>query len=99
MCRLAGQGLSKRSAHGTVDSSGNVKQGTIIGKRISTGIGTSELKVKFHANATSSIVQALVRSITYSNFGGSAGQRKIEFTVSDGDGGLSDVRTKTVNVT
>jgi hypothetical protein len=84
----------------TVDQDNNVFFGTtLIGTRISSGIGTSELKVRFNASATKEVVQALVRSITYSNFGGSAGQRKIEFTVSDGDGGLSDVRTKTVNVT
>jgi hypothetical protein len=44
-------------------------------------------------------MQSLVRAITYRNLGGSAGQRQIDFTVSDGDGGLSAVRTKTVNVT
>jgi hypothetical protein len=84
----------------TVDATGNVKQGTtIIGKRLSNGIGTNELKIQFNTNATQSIVQALVRSITYRNVGGSAGQRRIDFTVSDGDGGLSALRTKTVNVT
>jgi trimeric autotransporter adhesin len=84
----------------TVDSSGNVKQGTlIIGKRLSNGVGTNELKIQFNSNATVARVQALVRSITYRNAGGSAGQRTIAFTVSDGDGGLSAVRTKTVNVT
>jgi trimeric autotransporter adhesin len=84
----------------TVDQDDNVFFGaTLIGVRTSSGIGTSELKVLFNANATKAVVQALVRSITYSNFGGSAGQRKIEFTVSDGDGGLSAVQTKTVNVT
>jgi hypothetical protein len=84
----------------TVDSSGNVKQGTlIIGKRLSNGIGTNELRVQFNSNATVARVQALVRAITYRNAGGSAGPRTIAFTVSDGDGGVSDVRTKTVNVT
>jgi hypothetical protein len=84
----------------TVDATGNVKQGTlVIGKRLSNGIGTNELKIQFNSNATKSIVQSLVRSITYRNVGGSAGQRTIAFTVSDGDGGLSAVRTKTVNVT
>jgi hypothetical protein len=71
----------------------------MIGTRTNSGIGTSELKVKFNASATKAVVQSLVRSITYRNLGGSAGQRTIEFTVSDGDGGLSAVRTKTVNVT
>jgi hypothetical protein len=84
----------------TIDAAGDVKQGaTIIGKRLSNGIGTNELKIQFNSNATRSIVQWLVRSITYRNVGGSAGQRQIAFTVSDGDGGVSAVQTKTVNVT
>jgi hypothetical protein len=84
----------------TVDASGNVKQGTtIIGIRTSSGVGTSELRITFNSSASRSVVQALTRSITYRNVGGSAGQRKIEFTLSDGDGGLSDVQTKIVNVT
>jgi hypothetical protein len=83
----------------TVDGEDNVFFGeTLIGKRTSSGIGTSELRVLFNANATKTVVQSLIRSITYSNFGGSAGRRTIEFTLSDGDGGLSDVRTKRVNV-
>jgi hypothetical protein len=100
---VQGGGSSNTLAIGsgfTVDASGNVKQGTtIIGKRISNGVGTNELKIQFNSNATKSIAQALVRAITYRNVGGSAGQRKIEFTISDGDGGLSAVQTKTVNVT
>ncbi len=77
-----------------------MKQGTtIIGKRLSNGVGLNELRVQFNASATKSIVQALVRSVTYRNVNGSAGQRKIVFTVSDGDGGgLSAEQTKTVNV-
>jgi hypothetical protein len=83
----------------TVDSLGRVLQGTtIIGTRMSYGIDANELVVTLNSNATKSVVQALVRSITYSNFNGATGQRKIEFTLSDGDGGLSEVRTKTVNV-
>jgi hypothetical protein len=83
----------------TVDSLGRVLQGTtIIGTRMIYGNDANELVVMFNSNATKSVVQALVRSITYSNFNGVSGQRKIEFTLSDGDGGLSDVRTRTVNV-
>jgi ELWxxDGT repeat protein len=73
--------------------------GTVIGSRLSDGLGTNELRIQFNSNASRSIVQSLVRSITYRNVGGSAGQRKIVFNVSDGDGGLSEERFKLVNVT
>jgi hypothetical protein len=82
----------------TVNGSNQVLQGaTVIGTRTSNGVGTNQLRIAFNNNATKAVVQALIRSITYSNIGGSAGTRTIEFTVSDG--ALSDVRTKTVNVT
>jgi hypothetical protein len=98
----AGGGANNTLAIGsgfTVDGSGNVLQGsTIIGTRVSNGVGTSELRINFNSNATRSVVQALVRSITYRNVNGSAGQRKVEFTVNDGDGGTSLPKVKTVNV-
>jgi ELWxxDGT repeat protein len=83
----------------TVDADYNVLQGaTIIGKRTANGFGKSELIVWFNANATPVIVQQLVRAITFKTVGGSAGLRKVVFTVSDGDGGVSDEVFKTVNV-
>ena len=72
---------------------------TIIGKRTSSGFGTSELIVAFNANAKTWIVEQLVRAITFKTSGGAAGQRKVVFTVSDGQGGLSSEATKLVNVT
>lgn len=83
----------------TVDANNNVLQnGVIIGKRVSSGLGTSELLITFSDKATPAIVQNLVRAIAFKTVGGSAGTRKILFTVSDGDGGLSAEATKTVNV-
>jgi len=83
----------------TVDASNNVQSGsTIIGTRTSDGVGTNELRITLNANATVSLVQQLLRSITYRNVAGSAGTRNIAFTISDGQGGLSDERIKTVNV-
>lgn len=83
----------------TVDASNNVKLGnTIIGKRTATGFGAAELIVVFNANASKAIVQQLVRAITFKTVNGSAGSRAVIFTVSDGDGGLSVERTRTVNV-
>ena len=98
-----GAGTSNRLTIGasfTIDASGNVLQGTtIIGKRTSNGFGTKELIVTFTSAATPAVVQQLVRAITFKTVGGGAGQRNVVFTVSDGDGGLSDEVSKIVNVT
>jgi hypothetical protein len=83
----------------SVDANNNVLQGsTIIGKRVSNGFGTNELIITFNTSATPARVQALVRAITFKTVGGAAGQRKVIFTVSDGDGGVSQEAVKTVNV-
>jgi ELWxxDGT repeat protein len=84
----------------TVDGANDVLLGgTVIGRRTSSGIGTSELIVVFNANATPAMVQQLVRAITFRTVGGAAGQRSVNFTVSDGDGGVSAQASKLVNVT
>lgn len=97
-----GASISNRLAIGsgfTVDASNNVLQGsTIIGQRVSSGWGTSDLIVRFNAAVTSSVAQALVRAITFRTVNGAAGSRAVNFTVSDGDGGVSEAASKTVNV-
>jgi hypothetical protein len=97
-----GASSSNRLAIGagfTIDAQGNVNQGTTtIGKRLSSGFGTNELVITFKSAATNAIVQQLLRAITFKTVGGAAGQRKVIFTISDGDGGLSTEATKTVNV-
>lgn len=85
----------------SVDANNNViitSSGLIIGKRTSSGFGTTDLIVVFNSNATAFRVQQLVRAITFKTVGGSAGTRSVLFSVSDGDGGTSPTRTKTVNV-
>ena len=98
-----GASTSNRLALGagfTVDASNNVLQGaTIIGKRTSNGFGTNELIITFNASVTPAVAQQLVRAITFKTVGGAAGVRKVVFTVSDGDGGVSAEATKSVNVT
>lgn len=83
----------------TIDANNNVLLGsTIIGKRASNGYGTKELIITFNRNATPTVVQQLVRAITFKTVGGAAGKRTVLFNVSDGDGGVSNEATKTVNV-
>jgi uncharacterized protein (TIGR03118 family) len=83
----------------TVDVDGQVRRaGTIIGQRTADGQGQNELVVTLNAAATPSVVQDLVRSITFQTVGGIASTRTVIFTVSDGDGGTSAEATKTVDV-
>jgi hypothetical protein len=97
-----GASTSNRLAIGggfTVDATGNVLQGTtIIGKRIGSGWGTSELVIAFNASTTPSVAQQLARAITFKTDGGAAGKRTILFTLSDGDGGVSGEAVKSVEV-
>jgi hypothetical protein len=83
----------------TVDASGYVRHdGTIIGKRIAGGWGTNTLVVTFNQNVTRSIVQQLVRVISFKTVGGSIGQRKVHFSLTDGNGKTSTIATKVIDV-
>jgi hypothetical protein len=97
-----GDSITNRLAIGggfTIDALGNVRHGsTVIGRRTSDGFGTNDLIVRFNATVTPAIGQELVRAITFRTFLGVAGQRQVNFTISDGVGGLSDVRSMMVNV-
>lgn len=63
------------------------------------GVGTTTLVVIFRAPATPAVVQLLVRAINFKTVGGAAGTRTVLFSLTDGDGGSSVDRIKTVNVT
>lgn len=83
----------------TVDPLNNVWQGLMmIGKRVSNGSGVNDLIVTFNSNVTASVAQSLARSITFRTVGGAAGARLVNVKISDGDGGVSNVASKTVNV-
>jgi len=74
---------------------------TTIGTRNpNAGVGTTKLEVTLNANATRTIVQQLVRAIRFSTVGATTtAPRVVEFALMDGDGGVSNKATKTVNVT
>jgi hypothetical protein len=97
-----GTSATNRLSLGTdfvVDANKNVKLGTTtIGKLTINGFGVNDLVVTFNSNATRPILQALLRSITFKTAGGSAGTRKLVFTLSDGDGGTTSPIEKTINV-
>jgi hypothetical protein len=84
----------------TIDANNNVLLGsTVIGRRTANGWGTNDLLISFKPAATPAIVQQLVRAIAFKTVGGTAGTRRLQFSIGDGDGGQSDVAEKTVNVT
>jgi len=75
--------------------------GTRIGSRnVNGGIGASNLIITFTSDATRQVVQQLLRSIRFRTVGATtAVQRAITFTLTDGDGGTSNVASKIVRVT
>jgi hypothetical protein len=83
----------------TVTADNDVLHGTtFIGKQVSNGVGTGGLLINFYSSARAALVQQLVRSITFKTIGGATGQRKVVWTISDGDGGSSFDAVKKVNV-
>jgi ELWxxDGT repeat protein len=73
--------------------------GVTIGKRTG-GVGTTPAVVEFNQNATPAAVQALVRALTFITLGDAPSPltRTLTLKLSDGDGGISGVATKLVNV-
>lgn len=83
----------------TVDAQNNVWQGTtVVGRRVTNGFGLNDLAIVFYRPATPAVVQALLRAVTFKTVNGAAGKCIVSFTVSDGDGGISDAALKTVFV-
>jgi len=74
-----------------------LENGVQIGTLSSDGVGTSDLVITFNSNAKAATVQRLVRSITFRTIGPSPRvNREFAWQLTDGDGGASQVRTKTV---
>lgn len=70
--------------------------GTYVG-----GDGLNPLVITFNMQATAEAVQAVLRNILYSNVGDNpvTAPRTIRAVLTDGDGGTSNVVTKTITVT
>jgi hypothetical protein len=74
--------------------------GQVIGTLTSDGGGLNALSIKFNGNATVAVVQSLLRSVRFRTVSSaSSAQRIATITVSDGDSGVSNPVTKTINVT
>ncbi len=83
-------------SNGTTITYGGVAIGTFTG---GTAVA-SPLVVTFNASATASIVQAVLRNITFANMSAtpSTAPRTVRFTLTDGDGGMSAAVDEIVNV-
>ncbi len=87
---------------GQIGISGNkvTYQGIIIGNWAGGANGSEPLTILFNTNADVASIQALLRNITFENTSNnpSETQRAINFSISDGDGGSSDVVTRNIVV-
>ena len=76
-------------------------EGTNIGTFAGGMDNADPLQVSFFAAATVTVMQALLRNITYENLSEhpSTAPRTVRFVLTDGDGGVSNAATRTINVT
>jgi hypothetical protein len=74
--------------------------GTLIGTFTGGTGGSTPLVVTLNASANNAAVQALVRDVAYTNVSDnpSAADRTVTVTLTDGDGGTSNIPTATVHV-
>lgn len=74
--------------------------GTIIGS-FAGGVGGVPLVVTLNVNASPVAVEALLRNLTYRSVSvtPSVAARTVNVSLTDGDGGTSNIPTKTINVT
>ncbi len=72
-----------------------------IGSFVGGTDGITPLVIKLNANANLAAVQALAQNITYENLSDDPGvvARTVEFLLTDGDGGSSNLEAMTINVT
>jgi hypothetical protein len=83
----------------TVKGSRVFYSGLQIGTLTSIGIGTKDLAITFTYRATPEIVQQLIRSLTFRTYRSTnSANRIMYFQLTDGDGGSSQIQTKTVSL-
>jgi hypothetical protein len=88
-------------AAGQIGVSGtNVTFGGVVIGKFTGGTGTTALVVTFNANATPTIVQSLLRNVTYRNTSATPVTlaRTVRVKLTDGDGGTSNLPTKLINL-
>ena len=90
--RHVGNAAGQIGVSGTTVSYGGISIGTFA--------GTTSFLVTLNGNATSAAVQALLRNMTFASVSEnpSALARTVKVMLTDGDGGTSNVLSKTINV-
>lgn len=76
------------------DATNNLlRNGTVVGQRnASGGIGENNLVITFNSNATKEIFQEFLRCLSFQTVGGtSKASRYLEFSLTDGKGGTSNL--------
>ena len=88
------------SFDGTIVNYFNGVSNIAIGSRNADGgVGIKNLAITFNVRATQSIVQSLLRNIRFRTEGvATTNQRVVSFNLTDGDGGVSNTVTRTVNI-
>ncbi len=78
----------------------SVRYGGVEVATASGGTGGAALVLSFNANSTPAIAQAIARQIAYFNAADApaVADRTVDFVLSDGDTGVSNVAQKTINV-
>ena len=88
------------NAAGQIGISGNTVNygGLAIGTFAGGTDGSDPLTVSFNANANVTAVEAVMRNVTFENVSSnpSTAQRSVKFSVTDGDGGVSSIVSKTI---
>ncbi|HQZ02781.1 MAG TPA: PKD domain-containing protein, partial [Thauera sp.] len=74
--------------------------GALIGTLVADGSNHGKLVLEFNANATVPAVESVIENLSYQNTSSNPfASRTISIRVTDGDGGASDARFVTLNVT
>ena len=98
--RLEIRNLGTSAGQIGINSSNVTYAGVVIGS-FTGGVGLTPLVVTFNANATPIIVQSLLRNLTYRSVSltPSTLTRTVSVSLTDGDGGASQLSSKEIRVT
>jgi hypothetical protein len=99
---IGGHANDRLTFGGVFAQVGNLLQdnGNTIGTiNTNGGVGLTELQITFNGAASQTVMQRLLQQIRFSTIAGApTGQRRIEFVLTDGSGGTSNIGAKIVNV-
>jgi ELWxxDGT repeat protein len=84
----------------SIQSDRLLRNGVVVGTVLENGFGWNDLRLRLNGQMNAARVQELLRSLRFRTVDNTnLDPRTIEFTLTDGDGGVSATQTKTVNLT